>query len=116
MDTLLLDTALWDLCLDASGNIARAREPYAIAQDVASAIKLFAGELYYDTTKGVPYFGQILGEYPPASFVQAKLVDAALTVPDVAQARCVGLKLSNRELSGTVEVIDTAGRAQNVSF
>lgn len=116
MDTLLLDTSLWDLFLDASGNIAVATEPYAIAQDVASAIKLFLGELYYDETKGLPYFDQILGEYPPASLVQAQVVAAALTVPDVVKARCVGLELSNRGLSGTVEVIDTTGVAQNVSF
>jgi len=116
MDTLLLDTALWDVCLDASGNIAVASNPYAVAQDVASAIKLFAGELYYDGTKGVPYFEQVLGKNPSASFIQAKLVEAALTVPDVVEARCVGLKLSNRGLSGTVEIIDRTGAAQNVSF
>lgn len=116
MDTLLLDVSLWDLCLDASGNIAVATEPYSVAQDAASAIKLFLGELYYDNTKGIPYFEQILGEYPPSSLVEAHVVSAALTVPDVVQARCVGLQLSNRGLSGTVEVIDTTGAAQNVSF
>lgn len=116
MNTLLLDLDLWDLCLDASGNIAMATEPYAVAQDVASALKLFAGELYYDTSKGVPYFDQILGEYPPSSLIKTAYTDAALTVPEVVQAQVIDLQIVNRELTGTVEVIDTTGQAQNVSF
>ena len=36
-NTLLLDRTVWDLLLDGSGNIAIATEPYATAQDVASA-------------------------------------------------------------------------------
>ncbi len=39
--TLLLDTDEWDLVLDANGDIALADEPYAISQDVASAIRTF---------------------------------------------------------------------------
>jgi hypothetical protein len=62
--TLLLDTATWDLVLDVKGNIAIASEPYSLAQDAASAIKTFLGEVWYDTTQGVPYFEQILGKPP----------------------------------------------------
>ena len=61
MNTLLLDRTVWDLVLDAGGNIARASNPYAVAQDVASAIKLFRGELFYDTAKGIPYWTEVLG-------------------------------------------------------
>jgi hypothetical protein len=35
--------------LDAEGNIAVASEPYSLAQDAASAIKTFAGEVFWDT-------------------------------------------------------------------
>ena len=45
MKTLLLTTDAWDLTVDVSGNIAVADEPLALAQDAASAIRLFAGEL-----------------------------------------------------------------------
>jgi hypothetical protein len=116
MNTLLLDTELWDLVLDTSGNIAMASRPYSIAQDVASAIKLFKGELWYNTNKGVPYFSEILGKYPPESLIKARLVAAALTVPNVVQARVVNLGLNNRQLTGDVEVIDTAGQLSRVSF
>ena len=66
MKTLLLDRTAWDLCLDSNGNIALASEPYSLAQDVASAVRLFLGECYYDTTKGIPYWTEVLGMLPPA--------------------------------------------------
>lgn len=116
MNTLLLDTQIWDLCLDASANIAVASEPYAIAQDVASALKLFAGELWYDNTRGIPYFENVLGQYPPSGYLIAQFEAAALTVPGVVQAQCINLQLNNRQLTGSVEVIDLTGQAQNVTF
>lgn len=116
MDTLLLDQTLWDLVADASGNIAVASEPYRIAQDVASAVRLFAGELWFDTSKGVPYFSDILGQRPPPQFFKAQIEKAALTVPGVAQARCVIATFTDRALTGQIQIIDTTGQAQNVQF
>jgi hypothetical protein len=86
MDTLLLDTVLWDLTVDAAGNIALATEPYALAQDVSSAVRLFLGELWYDNTQGIDYTRKILGESPPLAVFQEYMVGAALTVPDVVSA------------------------------
>lgn len=104
MKTLLLDRTAWDLVLDAAGNIALASEPYAIAQDVASAIRLFKGEAYYDTSQGVPYWEQFLGQRPPLSLVKAEVVKAALTVPGVLDARCFLASFINRTLTGQVQV------------
>jgi hypothetical protein len=114
--TLLLDQTAWDLVLDASGNIALADHPYAIAQDVASAIRTFLGEAWYDTTLGLPYFDKILGKLPPLSLIQTLVLQAALKVPEVAQAKVVGLNLKNRAVTGTVEIIDTKGQLNNVHF
>lgn len=102
MNTLLLDQTTWDLCLDADGNIAMATEPYAPAQDVASAIRLFRGELWYDTTKGVPYFDRILGYAPPLPIFRAYMVAAANTVPGVTAAVCTVNALEDRQLTGDV--------------
>jgi hypothetical protein len=88
-DTLLLSVDQWDLTVDSLGNIARASAPYALAQDVASAARTFLGEVYYDTTVGVPYLQQILGKNPPAQFIQNQLAAAALTVPGVVKATCI---------------------------
>lgn len=102
--SLLLDQTLWDLVVDAQGNIAVAKEPYAAAQDVACAIKLFQGELWYDSTQGVPYFQSILGRQPPISLIKAQYVAAALAVPGVVSAACYITSLANREVQGQVQV------------
>lgn len=116
MKSLLLDRTAWDLVLNASGNIAVASEPYAISQDVASACKLFAGELWYATNKGIPYFSEILGHWPPLAVVRAELVKAAMTVPGVVSAQVVISSLDKRTLTGQIQFIDTTGAANNVSF
>lgn len=116
MKTLLLDTETWDLCLDASGNIAVADAPYAIAQDVASAIKTFAGELYFDTAQGIPYFSQILGQRPTLQLVKAAMEKAALTVSGVVKALCLFSSLKDRKLTGQIQITDTTGAVTNVNF
>lgn len=115
--TLLLDAALWDLTLDANGNIAVAQPPYAIAQDVASACRTVLGEVYYDTTIGVDYFGEIYGQTPPASVFQEQFEQAALTVPDVVSATCIieAYSAETRETIGQVQFTDGGGYTQSVS-
>jgi len=116
LKSLLLDRTAWDLVLDTSGNIACATEPYALAQDVACACKLFAGELWYAANKGIPYFSEILGHWPPLPVVKAELVKAAMTVPGVVSAQVVISAFKDRTITGQVQFIDTAGAANNVSF
>jgi len=116
MNTLLLALNDWDLVLDINGNIAMATNPYAIAQDVASAVKTFLGELYYDTSQGVPYFQNILGQRPPLRLVKSQIEKAALTVPEVVSARCLFASFGDRALVGQIQVIDQDGQEHNVTF
>lgn len=116
MKTLMLDRTAWDLVLDANGNIACGTEPYAIAQDVASAVKTFIGECWYNKKLGVPYFQQILGHWPPIPLVKSLLVQQALTVPGVVEAKCIFVTFSDRTLSGQIQVTDTAGVISNADF
>ena len=116
MNTLLLDQTLWDLCKDAKGNIAMASDPYSIAQDVASAIRLFQAELWYDTSKGIPYFQQILGQRPSLQFYKQQIINAAQAVPGVAQVRVLFAEFTGRKLTGQIQIIDTAGNTNNVNF
>lgn len=114
--TLLLDTLRWDLVLDAAGNIAVASEPYSLAQSAANAIRLFRGEQWYDTTQGVPYFQQILGQYPPLEVIKTAFENAALTVPGVVSATCFITGLEGREIRGQVQVTDAAGTVTAAGF
>lgn len=115
-NTLILDQRAWDLVIDSMGNIAMAQPAYALAQDVASAVKLFLGELWYDTTKGIPYFQNILGHLPPVSLFIGYIEKAALTVPGVVSAQCIITEFSNTAITGRVKFIDEQGITQNASF
>lgn len=110
MNTLLLDRTRWDLVTDTSGNIAMASNPYALAQDAASAVRTFAGEPWYDASIGIPYFQSILGQRLSLQFFKTKIVAAARAVPDVASAVCYVTKLANRRLEGQVHVTDALGQ------
>jgi hypothetical protein len=116
MKTLLLDNTQWDLLTDAAGNIAVAADPYALAQDVASALKLFLGECWYDISKGVPYFTEILGQTPPAIFFQELMVRAAMTVPGVASAECTIESFENRTVTGQVVFTTVGGQTGVVAL
>jgi hypothetical protein len=108
MQTLPLNTTSWDLELDHLGNLALADPDYSIAQDVASAIRTFLGECWYDVTLGLPYFQNLLGKLPPASYITNLLEQAAFSVPGVLSVTTVSLGLNkNRQLTGSVIVVST---------
>lgn len=115
-NTLLLSRSQSDLCLDSSGNIAMATPSYSLAQDVASAVRLFLGELYYDQTKGIPYWTQVFGQYPPTSLLKALIVKAALTVPGVITAQVVIQSFTSREVTGKIQFTDSMGAANGIAF
>jgi hypothetical protein len=102
--TILLDPETWDLVLDVNNNIAVATEPYSLAQDAASAILTFLGEVFFDTTIGVPWLQQILGKKPSLALLKQQLVDAAKTVPDVQSAQVFISSFTNRLVAGQVQV------------
>jgi hypothetical protein len=114
--TLLLDTVEWDMLIDVNGNIAVATEPYALAQDAASAIRTFLGELFYDVSRGVPYFQTILGQTPPLSYLKAQFVAAALTVPGVTAAQCFISSVKGRVVTGQVQITTASGATAVASF
>lgn len=105
MNTLYLDEN-WDLAVDSSGNIAVASDPYALAQNAASAIRCFQGDCYYNQELGVPYFQNVLGKLPPVEYMKSQFVKAALTVPGVVKARCFISEVTDRAVHGQVQVTD----------
>lgn len=116
LNTLLLDQSAWDLVLDSARNIALATPPYALAQDVASAVRLFLGELWFDTSKGIPYWENVLGKLPPLALMISYIEGAAKTVPGVVSARCIITSFTAREVVGQVLFIDETGAENGVKF
>lgn len=108
--TWLLDWETGDSCLDASGNIAVASAPYAIAQDAATQVSTFKGECWYDSTQGVEWWQQIAGKRPPASLIASLYEAQALLVPDVETATVtIGGLNAKRGAIGQMIVTDTDG-------
>ena len=116
LSTILLDTEAWDMVLDSNGDIALANPPYAVAQDVASAIRTFLGECYYDTTLGVPYWQDFLGQPFSQSAVIQAMNAAALTVPGVVSANTVITSFTNRQVSGQVQFSTSDGTTTTINF
>lgn len=114
MSTILLDISSWDAIADAKGNIAMATDPYAKAQDVASACKLFLSEAWFDTSRGIPWFDDVLGHVPARGLMQSLIEQAAITVPGVVAATCTIDEVANRQVTATVRFTDDAGRTNSV--
>ena len=113
--TILLDTLTWDLVLDANQNIAQAAEPYSLAQDAASAIKTFLGEVYFDTALGIDWFGQVFGRPPNPALLKARLIAAAVSMEGIASAQCFLTEFSNRAIAGQIQVTSARTGQQSVA-
>jgi hypothetical protein len=111
-----LDRTTWDLFADASGNIAMAEPPYAVAQDVATACRCFLGDCYYSIGQGIPYLQQILGNRPTIPLITTALNAQALTVPGVVKANSAITSFVGRNIGGYVEVLDETGQSLGVTI
>lgn len=115
MSSLLLSPVTWDLLVDASGNIAVASAPYALAQDAACAIQTYLGEVYYDTSQGVPY-ANIQGKPLSLNYLKMQLSAAAETVPGVVSAQVFIVSFTARKITGQVQVTDSTGTTTAATF
>jgi hypothetical protein len=113
--TMLLDADGWDWVIDSAGNIAVAGEPYSQAQDAASAIRTFLGEVYYDTKVGVNY-AQILAQPPNVPLLKSYMVAAALTVPGIVSAACFITSIVDRTVSGQIQITNSNGQTAAAAF
>ncbi len=105
--------------IDSSGNIAVANAPYALAQDAASAIQTYLGEVYFNTTLGIPYLTSIFGQNGvPVNLLRSQCETAALTVPGIESVQVFFTQLTQRTLVGQVQITDNLGNtiAVGISF
>jgi hypothetical protein len=114
--TLMLSIDAWDLALDGGGNLMIATPPYSTAQDVASAVRTFLNELFFDQSVGVPYTQQILGQIAPLSVIQDGIETAALTVPGVLTAIATINAVEDRQVTGQVDFTTSDGDSVTVGI
>ena len=101
--TLYLKPDDWDITLDSSGRISTSAAAYAIAQNVANAVRLFTGEAFFAQDEGIPHFEIELGYTRPAlSVLRARIREAALNVEGVLDAVVNFDGVQNRKLTGEI--------------
>ena len=96
--SLLLD-ADWDLSLTPDGRIATSAGDYAVAQNVANAVRLFTNDAYYDANRGIPHFALTLGRKPAMIVFRAVVRQAALGVDGVKAADVKDIQLVRKDTS-----------------
>jgi hypothetical protein len=108
-DTIFLNPTTWDLDIDASGNIALASTPYAQAQNVACACRMWLNEAPLNTAVGIPYEQSVLGYRPAlqqlASWFKtaAEGVQGITTATPVLQYDSTARDLSGSQIQVTLE-------------
>jgi hypothetical protein len=109
---------VWDLMVDGNMNLAVATGSNALVQDVASAIQTYSGEVYYDTTQGLPYLSEVMGQLYAPSTLRPALEQAALSVPGVLLAKAVinNFSVTARKSSGVVNITDATGESLGIYF
>ena len=104
----MLDPDEWDLILDDGGQIVDTSGAYGIAQNVANAVRLFTDDAYYFRDR----------EYESAAVgvdgvLSANLLDVTLAHGGVA---VTGEQLTDRTLTGDLEIVTEDGETANVTF
>lgn len=101
--TLYLTPDNWDITLDSSGRLQTSANAYAIAQNVANAVRLFTGEAFFAQDEGIPHFEIELGFTRPAlSVLRARIREAALNVEGVLDATVNLDGIRDRKLTGEI--------------
>ena len=108
--TLYLTPDNWDITLDSSGRLQPSASAYAIAQNVANAVRLFTGEAFFAQDEGIPHFDIELGKTRPAlSVLRARIRAAALAVDGVLDAVVNLDGVTDRKLTGEILMTVAAG-------
>jgi hypothetical protein len=101
--TLYLTPDNWDITLDSSGRLQTSAAAYAIAQNVANAVRLFTNEAFFAMDEGIPHFEIELGYTRPAlSVLRARIREAALNVDGVLDAAVNLDGVRDRKLTGEI--------------
>lgn len=101
--TLYLTPDNWDITLDSSGRLQTSANAYAIAQNVANAVRLFTNEAFFAMDEGIPHFDIELGKTRPAlSVLRARMREAALNVEGVLDVQITLDDVQDRKLTGEI--------------
>lgn len=105
MISLKLIKDSWDIQLDENGLLLVADADYSIAQNVATAVRLFTNDAYFDTRSGIPHFQITYIRNPNLSVIRSRIKATAEAVVGVASATVILNPLTEAgTLSGVINL------------
>lgn len=108
-----LDTALWDLSLDSSGNIAMVSDSVPLlSQRIQCRLQTFRGECFLDRSVGVPYFSEITRKNPDLARIRSLLASVISGVDGVKKILSLDLRFDGktRQMTVTFKVLGDDGQ------
>lgn len=108
----------WDIYVDKTGNLATSTDAYAIAQNVANAIRLFTKDAYFNGARGIPHYDIELGNpaFPAQSTLHNRIRQAVLGVEGVADTRIeLEYDRAARVYTGEVQITTDDGTELQIS-
>lgn len=126
--TLALNTGTWDLQLDETGRIKTTTGDYAVAQNVANAVRLFTEDAFYYPERGIPHFVADLGVKLNPAVARSEMHAAAMSVDGVQSAQVAVQVATNgaslwdgntarpRTLTGDIRLTMTSGDTYDVTL
>lgn len=106
----------WDLEIDKAGKIKTVSDEYAIAQNVANAVRLFKGEAFYEPDRGIPHFETTFGRKVSMSVILSRLNTAAKSVDEVVDAETTLESEGGRIVGGDIEIMTSEGVTVDVAL
>ena len=118
MSDIQLDTLTNDISL-SGGDLQIVLLDAAIRQSLLQRLRLFLGEWFLATDKGVPYYQSILVKNPNLDLIQATLLTVIRTTPGITDvtefefgydnaSRNLSVEFNARSTNGTIISIQTS--------
>lgn len=105
----------YDLQINSNGLLDLIDNKAQLDQKLTQRLKMFYGEWFLDTSRGVPYFGNILGERNENNIVVQLLTDEILKESEVTNVFNINSSLINRKFSYSCDILSIYGE-QNFEF
>lgn len=96
---LAIDPATNDIYLADDGNLAFVHEAEAVGQHVRQRLKTFEGEWFLDTTAGVPWLTDILGNAYDPALAEAVIKAEILETDAVTEITSFSVRFDNHNRS-----------------
>lgn len=103
---LAIDSSTGDIGFDTLGEIVLVTGIAAIAQEIQTRLRWWAGEWFLDTSRGVPYLESILRKGVTEASVRAILLREIEAVPGVSRVRSCVVSIDRATRYATVTSLE----------